>query len=60
MRPVPSYIDFMVWKHRELIREYGHDGLYIDFAGLCQTALDVEHGLGYKRDGVEHPATFRL
>ena len=31
MRPVPSYVDFMVWKHRELIREYGHDGLYIDF-----------------------------
>ncbi len=60
VRPVPSYIDFMVWKHRELIREYGHDGLYIDFAGLCQAALDVEHGLGYKRDGVEHPATFPI
>ena len=60
VRPVPSYIDFMVWKHRELIREYGHDGLYIDFAGLCQTALDVEHGLGYKRDGVEHPAAFPI
>ena len=60
MRPVPSYIDFMVWKHRELIREYGHDGLYVDFAGLCQPALDVTHGLGYERGGVKHPAGFPI
>jgi len=56
--PVPSYIDFTVWKHRQLSREYGHDGLYIDFAGLCQAALDVKNGLGYERGGVAHPATF--
>jgi hypothetical protein len=60
VRPVPSYIDFMVWKHRELIREYGHDGLYVDFAGLCQPALDLEHGLGYERGGVEHAAQFPI
>ena len=60
VRPVPSYIDFMVWKHRELIREYGHDGLYIDFAGICQPALDVEHGLGYERGGTHHPAGFPI
>ncbi len=60
VRPVPSYIDFMVWKHRELIREYGHDGLYIDFAGLCQPALAVEHGLGYERGGTEHQAGFPI
>ena len=58
VRPVSSYVDFMVWKHRELIREYGHDGLYIDFAGLCQTALDLEQGLGYERGGVQHPSDF--
>ena len=60
VRPVPSYIDFMVWKHRELIREYGHDVLYVDFSGLCQPALDVEHGLGYERGGVAHPAEFPI
>jgi hypothetical protein len=60
VRPVPSYIDFMAWKHRELIREYGHDGLYIDFAGLCQAALDVEHGLGYRRGGAVHRAEFPI
>ena len=58
VRPVPSYIDFMVWKHRELVREYGHDGVYVDFAGLCQPALALEHGIGYERNGVQHPATF--
>ena len=60
VRPVPSYIDFMVWKHRELIREYGHDGLYVDFAGLCQPALDLEHGLGYERGGKVHPTGFPI
>ena len=60
VRPVPSYIDFMVWKHRELIREYGHDGLYVDFAGLCQPVLDVKHGLGYERVGVQRPAEFPI
>ncbi|MBO50598.1 MAG: hypothetical protein CMJ69_07415 [Planctomycetaceae bacterium] len=60
VRPVPSYIDFMVWKHRELIREYGHDGLYVDFAGLCQPVLDVKHGLGYERGGVQRPAEFPI
>ncbi len=60
VRPVPSYIDFVAWKHRELIREYGHDGLYIDFAGSCQPALAVEHGLGYVRGGVEHPVGFPI
>ena len=60
VRPVPSYIDFMVWKHRELIREYGHDGLYVDFAGLCQPALDVKNGLGYERDGVARRAEFPI
>ena len=60
VRPVPSYIDFMVWKHRELIREYGHDGLYIDFAGLLQPVLAMEHGLGYERGGKEHPVGFPL
>ena len=60
VRPVPSYIDFMVWKHRELIREYGHDGLYIDFAGLCQPVLAMEHGLGYVRGGKEHPTGFPI
>ena len=58
VRPVSSYVDFMVWKHRELIREYGHDGLYIDFAGLCQAVLDLEQGLGYERGGVAHPVSF--
>ena len=56
--PVPSFADWLVWTHRNLLRDYGHDGLYIDFAGLCQAALDVEHGLGYERGGVQHPATF--
>ena len=60
VRPVPSYIDFMVWKHRELIREYGHDGLYIDFAGLCQPVLAPEHGLGYERGGKVHPTGFPI
>ena len=60
VRPVPSYIDFVAWKHRELIREYGHDGLYIDFAGWCQAVLDVENGMGYERDGVQHHATFPI
>ena len=60
VRPVPSYIDFMVWKNRELIREYGHDGLYIDFAGSCAPALAVEHGLGYERDGTQHQAEFPI
>ena len=60
VRPVPSYIDFMVWKHRELIRDYGHDGLYVDFAGLCQAVLDVEHGLGYERGGIQHPVGFPI
>jgi hypothetical protein len=50
----------MTWKHRELIREYGHDGLYIDFAGLCSAALDVENGLGYERGGVARPAGFPI
>ena len=60
VRPVPSYIDFMTWKHRELIREYGHDGLYVDFAGLCQAVLDLEHGMGYERGGMKHPASFPI
>jgi hypothetical protein len=60
VRPVPSYIDFMTWKHRELIREYGHDGLYVDFAGSCQAVLDLEHGMGYERGGIEHPASFPI
>ncbi len=60
VRPVPSYIDFMVWKHRELIREYGHDGLYVDFAGLCQAVLALEYGMGYERGGVKHPAGFPI
>ena len=60
VRPVPSYIDFITWKHRELIREYGHDGLYVDFAGLCQPALAPEHGLGYERGGKMHPTEFPI
>ena len=56
--PVPSFVDWIVWKHRELLREYGHDGLYIDFAGLCLAAIDLKNGLGYERDGVAHAATF--
>ena len=60
VRPVPSYIDFMTWKHRELIREYGHDGLYVDFAGLCQPALAPEHGLGYERGGKMYPTEFPI
>ncbi len=43
-----------------MIREYGHDGLYIDFAGLLQPVLAMEHGLGYERGGKEHPVEFPL
>lgn len=60
VRPVPTYIDFMTWKHRELLREYGHDGLYVDFAGLCQPVLAPQHGLGYERGGQMYPIDFPL
>ena len=57
---VPSYIDFMAWKHRELAREYGHDGLYVDFAGVYGGFFAPEHGAGYVRDGKEYPAMFPI
>ena len=59
-RYVPSYIDFMVWKHRELAREYGHDGLYVDYAGVYGPVLAPEQGLGYVRDGKEYAAVFPI
>jgi len=58
VRAVPSWIDFMVWKHRELVKEYGHDGLYVDFAGVYGTVFAPEYGLGYVRDGKEYPTLF--
>ncbi len=58
VRPIPSWIDFMVWKHRELAKEYGHDGLYVDFAGVYGTVFAPEYGFGYVRDGKEYPTLF--
>ena len=58
-RLVPSYIDFLVWKHRELARSYGHDGLYVDYGGVYGRGVFApEHGLGYERDGKRYPAQF--
>ena len=57
---VPSYIDFMAWKHRELANEYGHDGVYVDFAGVYGGFFAPEHGAGYVRDGREYPAIFPI
>ena len=59
-RFVPSYIDFMVWKHRQLAKEYGHDGLYVDFAGVYGGFFAPEHGVGYVRGGKEYPASFPI
>ena len=59
-RFVPSYIDFMTWKHRELAEEYGHDGLYVDFAGVYGGFLAPEHGVGYVRNGKGYRALFPI
>jgi len=48
----------MVWKHHELAKEYGHDGLYVDYAGVYGTVFAPECGLGYVRDGKEYPTLF--
>lgn len=57
---VPSYIDFMVWKHHQLAKEYGHDGLYVDFAGVYGGFFAPEHGAGYVRGGKEYLASFPI
>jgi len=35
-RYVPSYIDFLAWRLRELAKEYGFDGVYVDYAGCTE------------------------
>lgn len=53
-----DYADFIIWKSREFIEQYGIDGLYHDQTHPY-TSARLEAGVGYERDGKRYP-TFPL
>jgi len=56
VRMVPSWIDFAVWNNHQIVKNYGTDGIYVDFSGVGFTTFAPEYGMGYVRNGEERPA----
>ena len=48
--PTPEYIDWIVWKCEQFVRENDLDGMYHDFT-MLMVLTDIPKGFGYVRDG---------
>jgi hypothetical protein len=52
------YADFLVYKTRELIRQFDIDGIFLDGHPVISPCLNTDHGHGYRTETGEWRATF--
>jgi hypothetical protein len=52
------YADFLVYKTRELIRQFDLDGIFLDGHPAISPCLNTDHAHGYRTDSGEWRATF--
>ena len=51
VRVVPSWADYIIWRFDKTQKDYGIDGIYVDFATMFNSFCAPEYGIGYERDG---------